>query len=250
MDNADSISRFFSNSPKRQLVFEKWVTELYEGEKRQKLKSLCKTRWVERHEAFEVFVDLFVPLVCCLEQIKDSRDFNRDSRADAQSFFLSLCHFPFIAILVIATELLGYTKALSVKLQGRYVDVVRANRVVSLVKSALQRNREAVDLFHNRVYKKAIQIATMVNVEESAPRTTGRQTHRSNVPASCPSEYYCRLITIPMVDHLISEMNSRFNSQTSTIITEIMLLLPSEQFEREKEVSSSVLASLEALYMQ
>ena len=90
MDIADTISCFFSNSPKRQLAFEKWVTQLYEGERRQKLKSLCKTRWVERHEAFEVFVDLFVPLVCCLEEMKDSMEFNHESCADAQSFFLSL----------------------------------------------------------------------------------------------------------------------------------------------------------------
>ena len=79
MDTADSISRFFANSPKRQLALEKWITQLCEGERRHKLKSLCKTRWVERHEAFEVFVDLLLPLVCCLEDIKDSREFNRES---------------------------------------------------------------------------------------------------------------------------------------------------------------------------
>ena len=118
MDITDAISRFFSNSPKQQLAFEKWVTELYEGERRQKLKSLCKTRWVERHEAFEVFTDLFISLVCSLEEMKDSMEFNHESHADAKSFFLSLCHFPFIATLTAVTEVLGYTKALSVKLQG------------------------------------------------------------------------------------------------------------------------------------
>ena len=111
-----------------------------------------------------MFVDLFVPLVCCLEEMKDSMEFNRESRADAQSFFFSLCHFPFIVTLTTATELLGYTKALSIKLQGRYVDVVRAYREVSFVKSALRNTRETVDAFHSRVYSKAMQIAAMVNV--------------------------------------------------------------------------------------
>ena len=96
MDTADSVSQFFSNSPKWQLLFEKWVAQLCEGEKHQKLKSLCKTRWVERHEAFEVFIDLFVPLVCCLEEMKDSVEFNHSSRSDAQSFFFSLCRFSLI----------------------------------------------------------------------------------------------------------------------------------------------------------
>ena len=32
-----------------------------------RFKEMCKTRWVERHEAFDVFIDLYLPLVSCLE---------------------------------------------------------------------------------------------------------------------------------------------------------------------------------------
>ncbi len=131
MDTADSICRFFSNFPKRQLVFERCIEQKLEGECRSKLKSICKTRWVERHEAFEVFIDLFVPHICCLEDIKGSTDWNRESRSDAQSLLLALTHFPFIVALVIAEDVLAYTKALSVKLQGRYVDVVSAYNQIS-----------------------------------------------------------------------------------------------------------------------
>ena len=72
MDTAESICRFFFNSPKRKLALENKISVLLQGERRTKLKSICKTRWVERHEAFEVFVDLFEPLVCCFEDIKNS----------------------------------------------------------------------------------------------------------------------------------------------------------------------------------
>ena len=73
MDTADCVYRFLDNPPKRQLALEKWIIEvLPDGEKRRKLKSVCKTRWVERHEAFEEFFDLFLPLVCCMEEIKDA----------------------------------------------------------------------------------------------------------------------------------------------------------------------------------
>ena len=63
MDIADSICRFFGNSPKRQLCLERWIAQTLEGERRRKIKSVCETRWVERHEAFEVFLDLYQPLV-------------------------------------------------------------------------------------------------------------------------------------------------------------------------------------------
>ena len=248
MDTADSISRFFANSPKRQLALEKWITQLCEGERRHKLKSLCKTRWVERHEAFEVFVDLLLPLVCCLEDIKDSREFNRESRSEAQSFFLAVCHFPFLVTLLVAKELLGYTKALSVKLQGRYVDVVRAYNEVSFVKSALQSTRESVDSFHSLFYSKALEIAELVNVQESMPRTTGRQHNRSNVPASCPSEYYQRVVTIPVLDHLISEIDSRFNSRTSSLVTEVMQLLPPQIAKRDSTITPNELTEFRAVY--
>lgn len=50
MDTAESICRFFSNYPKKQLALERWISETSEGERRTKLKSICKTRWVEHHE--------------------------------------------------------------------------------------------------------------------------------------------------------------------------------------------------------
>ena len=195
-----------------------------------------------------MFVDL-LPLVCCLEDIKDSREFNRESRSEAQSFFLAVCHFPFlVTTLLVAKELLGYTKALSVKLQGRYVDVVRAYNEVSFVKSPLQSTRESVDSFHSLVYSKALEIAESVDVQESMPRTTGRQHNRSNVPASCPSEYYQRVVTISVLDHLISEMDSRFNSRTSSLVTEVMQLLPPQIPKRDSTITPNELTEFRAVY--
>ena len=210
MDIGDRICRFFAFSPKRQLAFERCVEEVLDGEKRRRLKSICKTRWVERNEAFEVFVDLFQPLVYCLENIKDSSEWNQDSRVDAQSFFLYLTRFPFIFALMVTKEVLGYTKALSVKLQGRYVDVVRAHEQIKLVKSTLTNARDNIDGFHSRVYAKALQVASKVQVQESIPRTTGRQQHRSNVPATSPSEYYRRSLTTPLLDYLSQKLMTGF----------------------------------------
>ena len=248
MDTADSICRFFSNFPKRQLALERWIHEVLQGEHRRKLKLMCKTRWVERHEAFEVFVDLFKPLIYCLEDIKHSSEWNRDSRSDAQSLFLALTQFPFIVTLVIAKDVLAYTKALSVKLQGRYVDVVRAYNQITFAKSTLQSARDGVDSVHARMYNEAVQIATGVNVEESMPRRTGWQQHRSNVPSSTPSQYYKRVLTIPILDHLISEMDRRFHHDSTSVVPQTMLLLPSTLAKSKEILTSSNIADLIRLY--
>ena len=120
MQTADKISRFFSNSPKRQLALEKWIDNVLTEENRKKLKELWRTWWVERHEAFEVFFDLFLPTFCCLEAIVYSppSDWNRETRSDAQSLLLAMSQFPFMVALAVSQEVLAYTKGLSVKLQG------------------------------------------------------------------------------------------------------------------------------------
>ncbi len=73
MDVPSSVARFFNNSPNRQLTLDKFIDELRPGDsessKQRKLKDLCRTRWVELHDAFEAFAELYEPTVSCLEEI-------------------------------------------------------------------------------------------------------------------------------------------------------------------------------------
>ncbi len=230
MQTADSICRFFNYSPKRQLALERWIDDVLPGEKRHKLKELCRTRWVERHEAFEIFLDLFLPTVSCLEEIAQAPGtaWNRETRHDAQSFLVAISQFTFIVALVLTQKVLAYTKALSVKLQGRYVDVAYAHREIQGVKDTLKRARSRVDNFHDLVYKEALEIACGVSVDESVPRLATRQQHRQNTPSDNAQEYYKRTLTIQMLDFLITELDSRFDVAASLNITEFMHLLPSQ----------------------
>ena len=140
MQSADKISRSFSNSPKRQLALEKWIDSVLPEENRKRLKELCRTRWVERHEAFEVFSDLFLPTFCCLEAVVYSApsDWNRETRSDAQSLLLAMSQFPFMVALVLSQKVLAYTKGLSIKLQGRYIDVIRAHHDIVSVRTTIR----------------------------------------------------------------------------------------------------------------
>ena len=82
MDIADSIYCFFVFFCELQLALEQSIDEIM---KCKRLKSICKTRWVEHHEVFEVFIDLYEPLVLCLESISESGDWNREIQRDARS---------------------------------------------------------------------------------------------------------------------------------------------------------------------
>ena len=73
------------------------------------------------------------------------------------------------------------------------------------------------------------------------PRTTARQYNRNNISAGSPSEYYQHQVTIPMLDYLFSEMESRFNIQTSAVLFQVVLLLPSELVQHDSEIASNEL---------
>ena len=182
-------------------------------------------------------------------RVRDSTDWNHDTRKYAQSHFLALTRFPFIFSIVVTKEVLGYTKALSIKLQGRYVDVVRAYNDVIFVQEVLESARKDVESFHTRIYTVALAIARKVNVNESTPRTTDRkvnvnestprttyrQGHRCNAPLSSPPEYFKRQLTIPALDHLISEISEWFSF--SKTLSQILKLLPSSVAESKEELT-------------
>ena len=203
---------------------------------------MCRTRWVERHEAFEVFQDHFMPIVCCMEEIASSHasEWNRESRSDANSFLLAISQFSFVVALVLSHNVLSYTKGLSVKLQGRYVDVVRAHNDVEAVKSAIKEAQSKVDRLHAKICREAIALAESVGVTESCPRISSVQLHRADPPADNISDYYERILTIPMLDHLITELDMRFDKETISIIIECIQLMPSEIVNSNTTISEPV----------
>lgn len=114
-----------------------------------------------------------------------------------------MSQFPFIVALVLSQKVLAYTKGLSVKLQGRYVDVVRAHDDIESVKATLTGVRSRVDDFHTNTYQQALVLSDSISVVEEAPRHVSRQQHRQNIPSDNVSDYYKCNLTIPLLDHPI-----------------------------------------------
>ena len=145
-------------------------------------------------------------------------------------------------------SVLSYTRGLSVKLQGRYTDVARAYCEVETVKNAVQSLRANVDSFNARVYGEAKQMSQAVGVEESIPRIASRQQHRSNIEANNYQEYYCRNLTIPLLDHLIAELNTRFAESSSHNVVEFMHLLPSVVIKDDAMLNREKIESILKFY--
>ena len=81
------------------------------------------------------------------------------------------------------------------------------------------------------------------------PRKCVRQTHCSNVPAETSSAYYRRSIFIPLLDHLLSEMDMRFTTHHQTGLRG-MCLVPSALITIGFEDTKPKVADLVEMYKE
>eukprot|EP00112_Aurelia_sp_Birch-Aquarium-sp1_P012152 Seg2554.3 transcript_id=Seg2554.3/GoldUCD/mRNA.D3Y31 product="52 kDa repressor of the inhibitor of the protein kinase" protein_id=Seg2554.3/GoldUCD/D3Y31 len=171
---------------------------------------------------------VFIAVIDSLESIKknEGRSWSSESVKDANGLFYSTVSFEFIICLVIVSRLLEITLPLTKELQSPTLDVIASVEKVTLMFSMLQRMRNEIAESHGEWYGKAVRLTDSVGTVRSRPRTAKIQTHRANTPSDTPSEYYRPVITIPFLDHLSSQIQTRF-SQRNVAILDAFYALPS-----------------------
>ena len=68
MGSVSEVHKFFEHG-KRQDKLTEVIDATMPNTKKVKIKSLCRTRWIERHDALEVFVDLYPAIIQSLRDI-------------------------------------------------------------------------------------------------------------------------------------------------------------------------------------
>lgn len=228
----EKIYAFF-NTPKRQLILQKCVSNLAPDEaQKHKLKQLCPTRWVQRHDAVLVMVQLLPAVAAALEEIKSWED--KDSSSNASLLLNSLEHSEFIISLLCSEKLLGYTLVLSKVLQTVNIDLVSVINLASNVEIAVNQIRENSEQEFYKIFKIASSVADSLGVSIALPRITKKQVNRSNIPADNAEVYYRRSIFIPWLDSFLANIRERFCKHRH-ILKGFMCLLPSGSLPSEVE---------------
>ena len=226
MSTMVEICLFFSNSPKRELELEKNIKSMISGAA-TKLVNLCKTRWVARINALEVFYDLYPAVVKILEIISEdsSSGWNSESSKSAHTLLVCITQFEFIMAFIVGLRCLDYIKGLTITLQKRTIDICQAYNEVGNVQAALNEVREGIDTYHKKWFDDAVQLGRISNASEpQIPRRCNRQTARSNVPGDTPEVYYKRCISIPFIDELLGHLTSRFSDIQQKALKGLMLV--------------------------
>jgi hypothetical protein len=211
MDNVRSVSDFFNSSPKRTLVLQERIKELFPDERHQKLINVCKTRWVARIDGLQIFIQCYSAVTDSLDLIAKDKSYNQDVRYRASGMKIAIEKFSFIVALVVVESCLKCTKPLTLQLQNASLDAGKAREKVSLLLLTIDQLRVEIDDTHSKFYKVSVNLGKEANITPSKPRTSGRQVYRENVPSESASDYFKKVVTIPFLDQLLGQIQSRFS---------------------------------------
>ncbi|CAN7939811.1 unnamed protein product [Ixodes hexagonus] len=189
------------------------IRELHPEMTKRRLLALCETRWVERHEAVQTFVELYEAVVLTLQSLQDDAGGGQAS-AKAHQLVAGIVTPTFIVGINIAAKVLSLTVPLSRQLQTTSLDVIGALSHVDDVEAAVQELRQSGI---STVFQAAISMAEAANVEIRMPRVTSRQRHRQNIPAIDVEDYFRLSLFLPFLDHLITQLDDRFKKHRSTL---------------------------------
>ena len=144
--------------------------------------NLCKTRWVARIEAFEVFRDMLPALVSTLVVISTAHGWTTESSKKASALLISITQFQFLISLEVTWAGLGFIKGLTISLQGQSKDICCAYNEIVTVKEALSEVRSNTDTYQKKLYVSVVSLGGKTNA--IPPSLTWRCTTRriGNVP--------------------------------------------------------------------
>ena len=174
--------------------------------------------------------DLYPAIIKTLESIStcsaEYGDWSWDSETltKASGFLHQLGSFEFFITFCITMRVLSSLRSLTIKLQKKTIDIIGVYEHVSEVQIELELLSNCEEEF--TVWYSVIKsLADDLNIPVTTPRIASRQVHRANVPAESPETYYRRNM-IPFLDHITTELESRFGPVHQTKI-KLLGLIPS-----------------------
>ena len=184
--NISEVANFFNYSPKRQRLMEKVIAVTQPEVHKQKLHDLCRTRWVEWHQAYETFTELFPTVVSTLDVMLHEADnrqeqyghwsWDTETLTRANGLQHVLTSFDFLMSLTTTANALASLRPLTIKLQRRSWDIVKAYKLVRATVKDLERVRANEEIM-GEWFQQASTLATV-----SRYRTTCPANNRPSAP--------------------------------------------------------------------
>lgn len=232
MGTIAKICNFF-RTPKRQNVLKQKLEDSNIDTKKQKLKQLCATRWIERHDSVLTYLELQAIALDALIEIQGWRD--KDVAADAYALIKSIQSTDFQVTLKVIARIFSISLPLSKLLQTVNIDLKSAISLAQNVQKELSNLRQNAEKEFLKIFSEVQTTCSSLDIEITVPRTNSKQIHRSNVPFSTPEEFYRRSIFVPFLDSFILNIEERLLKHKHILGNFDVLLPKRSKTELDKE---------------
>ena len=138
-----------------------------------------------------------------------------DTRVKAQGLKASLSLFQTLAVFLITKNVLDEVKALAAKLQKRDQDIYEAYKMVDAVVDRVKAIRSTIDTTFISWYDEILKLVEKIGATENVPSA-----------ATLPVLLHKRVVTIPLIDCFINQLEDRFHGDGSHASV-LLCLVPS-----------------------
>ncbi|XP_061596186.1 uncharacterized protein si:dkey-250d21.1 [Cololabis saira] len=209
LDTFEEALMFFGSSAalEKQLdhVIAYGLRESYE--KVQELQGTFCSLWQEKHDSYEVFVQILEPLVEFLEKVKNNPQRWKTFESEQASALLRrVMEFDFIMAMVVLKNACSFTRELSAGIQKDQFSAASQLCQISGIVSTLNRVKTNMKVFHQNWFDEACAIAQSLRVQIEVPE--------NSVPRDGmikPVGYYKDSLSVPLVDNLINAVKDHFS---------------------------------------
>lgn len=213
----EAICMFFNLNPLLLTVLEDTITDVFQNneEKGNELKDICRSNWGDRHDTFEILVDMMQSLVIFFENIRKdaSPKYTSYILREASSIWYSVTDFEFVVSAVVLKNALSFTRAFGKNLQALTSDVFFASGSLTAVLHSLNEVMENIEVYHEFWFEEATNLATKLDILVKPPREMlGVQLQNEETNVLIES-YYKEILSIPLVENTIRELKDIFSEQ-------------------------------------
>lgn len=187
LGSIELIYNFF-NSPKRQNILTTSIQNVVATSFHSKLKQLCPTRWIQRHDSVITYLELQDAVIDASEKISTWTDKNTSSLANQLQFVIN--NFEFQITIHIVSTVFAVSLPLSKHLQTIEFDLFHVINMADNSINVLKKMRKNVEKEFKIIFKKVEMFCKNFNISMTLPRRVSKQVDRDNTPVTTLEEYY------------------------------------------------------------
>ena len=161
-----------------------------------------------------------------------SWNWDNDAITKAQGLKASLLSFQTVVVFITAKNILDEVKALASKLQKQDQDIFEAYTMVDEVIGNIKSARKNIDIDFQVWYKEMLDLSEKLGIVEAIPRKTAYGGIAETFPV------LVQLITTPLLDSLIIQMQDRFSDENRHA-RHLLYLVPSIIVNNTQELSEA-----------